>query len=69
MSLVDSVVSLEEFEMSLRAMLMLTLLLLPASVGKAQRPLPPVKDGAVLKGPGDFRYDGVLSIQGRVVLR
>ena len=35
----------------------------------AQKALPPVHDGAVLSGPGEFRHDGELFIEGRVTLR
>jgi hypothetical protein len=35
----------------------------------AETPLPLVHDGAVLTGPGEFRHDGELFIQGKVTLR
>jgi len=35
----------------------------------AQRALPPLHDGAVLSGPGEFQHDGELFVQGRVTLR
>jgi hypothetical protein len=34
-----------------------------------ETPLRPVHDGAVLTGPGEFRHDGELFIQGKVTLR
>ncbi|HEY2468169.1 MAG TPA: hypothetical protein VGI45_10095 [Terracidiphilus sp.] len=43
--------------------------LLPVCPLVAQKPLPPVHDGAVLSGPGEFRYDGELLVKGRVTLR
>jgi hypothetical protein len=67
-SFIASVVSPEEFKMSLRTFLLLALVVLRAT-GKAERPLPLVQDGTVLEGPGEFRHDGELFIQGRVVLR
>ena len=35
----------------------------------AQTALPSLHDGAVLSGPGEFRHDGELLVQGRVTLR
>ena len=35
----------------------------------AETPLPPIHDGAVLTGPGEFRHDGELFILGKVTLR
>lgn len=35
----------------------------------AQTPLPGLHDGAVLSGPGEFRHDGELHVQGRVKLQ
>jgi hypothetical protein len=35
----------------------------------AQQPLPPLHDGAVIAGPGDFRHDGELFVQGNVTLK
>lgn len=40
-----------------------------AAVGWAEQPLPPVHDGAVLSGPGEFRHDGELTIHGKVTLK
>lgn len=34
----------------------------------AQRPLPALHDGAVIAGPGEFRHDGELLVQGKVTL-
>ncbi|MGB7189336.1 MAG: hypothetical protein WBD10_04315, partial [Acidobacteriaceae bacterium] len=42
--------------------------LLPA-IAAAERPLPPLHDGAVLTGPGEFRHDGELFVQGKVTLK
>lgn len=36
---------------------------------RAQRALPALHDGAVLSGPGEFRHDGELLVQGHVTLR
>lgn len=52
---------------SLRTLLF-AVLWFPA-IAVAERPLPPVHDGAVLSGPGEFRHDGELYIQGKVVLQ
>ena len=35
----------------------------------AQQPLPPLHDGAVLSGPGEFRHDGELLVSGKVTLK
>jgi hypothetical protein len=35
----------------------------------AQAPLPPLHDGSVVAGPGEFRTDGELAIRGKIVLR
>lgn len=35
----------------------------------AERPLPPLHDGSVMSGPGEFRHDGELFVQGKVSLR
>jgi hypothetical protein len=45
------------------------LLLLPFCPVFAQKPLPAIHDGAVLSGPGEFRHDGELLVQGRATLR
>jgi hypothetical protein len=34
----------------------------------AQKPLPPLHDGAAIAGPGEFRHDGELLVQGKVAL-
>lgn len=34
----------------------------------AEQPLPPLHDGIVVAGPGQFRHDGELFIQGKVIL-
>ena len=54
--------------MTLRFLLLAVVAGLPAP-GSAQLPLPPVHDGAVVEGPGEFRHDGELFIAGKVVLR
>lgn len=54
--------------MSMRTLLLLALVVLPAT-GRAERQLPLIHDGTVLEGPGEFRHDGELLIEGRVVLR
>ena len=54
--------------MLLRNLLVLALSTIPAIVS-AQRPLPPLRDGAVVAGPGHFRHDGELLVQGQVTLR
>ncbi|MGB6690118.1 MAG: hypothetical protein WBE76_19955 [Terracidiphilus sp.] len=38
------------------------------AIAAAQRPLPPLHDGAVVAGPGEFRHDGELLVQGKVRL-
>jgi hypothetical protein len=35
----------------------------------ADRPLPALSDGALISGPGEFRHDGELFVQGRVTLK
>ena len=40
-----------------------------SSLLPAQKALPPVHDGVVLSGPGEFRHDGELLIEGRLTLR
>jgi hypothetical protein len=49
----------------MRALLVLSVV--PA-IAIAQRPLPPLHDGAVFAGPGEFRHDGELFVQGKVTL-
>jgi hypothetical protein len=46
---------------------LLALLAIPAIV-IAQKPLPPLQDGVVIAGPGEFRHDGELLVQGKVTL-
>lgn len=45
------------------------MILLFAAMASAQTPLPGLHDGAVLSGPGEFRHDGELHVQGRVKLQ
>lgn len=47
--------------------LLFACLCLPAVVS-AQRPLPALHDGSILSGPGEFRHEGELYIQGKVRL-
>jgi hypothetical protein len=54
--------------MFLRNLLVLALSTVPAIVS-AQKPLPPLRDGAVVAGPGHFRHDGELLVQGQVTLK
>ena len=54
--------------MSSPTLILLILLTLP-SLSIAQTQLPPLHDGAVVTGPGEFRHDGELFIQGKVTLR
>jgi hypothetical protein len=46
---------------------LLALSVVPAIV-LAQKPLPPLHDGQVFAGPGEFRHDGELFVQGKVTL-
>lgn len=52
----------------MRAFLALLAVLIIPAIGVAQKPLPPLHDGAVIAGPGEFRHDGDLLVQGRVTL-
>ena len=52
----------------MRPAALLALLVFPA-LAAAQRPLPALHDGAVIAGPGEFRHDGELFVQGSVTLR
>ncbi len=36
---------------------------------RAEQPLPALHDGAILSGPGEFRHDGALLVQGKVTLK
>ncbi len=54
--------------MFLRVLFLLPLLTLPA-IARAETPLPPLHDGSVITGPGKFRHDGGLLIQGKVTLK
>lgn len=54
--------------MSLRTLIFMILLALP-TLAIAETPLPPMRDGAVITGPGKFRHDGELFIQGKVTLK
>jgi hypothetical protein len=38
-------------------------------IARAEQPLPPLHDGVVLTGPGEFRHDGELRIEGKVTLK
>src|SRR5580704_379538 len=49
-------------------LLLIAPLWLPILV-RAEQPLPPLHDGAILSGPGDFRHDGTLLVQGKVTLK
>jgi hypothetical protein len=44
------------------------LLLANSALAAAERPLPPLRNGSVLAGPGDFRQDGELFVRGTVTL-
>lgn len=54
--------------MSLLKFFLLIPLCSPAGL-LAQRALPPLHDGVILSGPGDFRHDGELFVQGKVTLK
>ena len=54
--------------MSLRKLIFIVLFALPA-LSVAETPLPQLHDGAVITGPGEFRHDGELFIQGKVTLK
>jgi hypothetical protein len=54
--------------MSSRALIILVFAALPAFAA-VEQPLPSLHDGIVLAGPGHFRHDGELFVQGRVVLK
>ena len=54
--------------MSFRTFILLVSTALPA-ISFAETPLPPLRDGAVITGPGEFRHDGELFIQGKVTLK
>jgi hypothetical protein len=49
--------------------LCLLVLFTGSAFASAQKPLPPLHDGIVLSGPGPFRHDGELFIEGKVTLR
>jgi hypothetical protein len=53
---------------SLGTLLCFAAITLP-SLAIAETPLPPIHNGVVLTGPGEFRHDGELFIQGKVTLR
>lgn len=40
-----------------------------AVLARAEQPLPALGDGAVISGPGEFRHDGELFVQGKVTLK
>jgi hypothetical protein len=52
----------------MRALLTLLAIHAIAATAVGQEPLPPLHDGAVISGPGEFRHDGVLLVQGKVAL-
>lgn len=54
--------------MIVRLLLVLASISLPVMVW-AEQQLPPLHDGAVLSGPGEFRHDGALLVQGKVTLK
>lgn len=54
--------------MPFRIFIFAVLLALPA-LSVAETRLPPLHDGAVITGPGEFRHDGELFIQGKVTLK
>jgi hypothetical protein len=54
--------------MSLHALIPVALMNLPA-FSIAETPLPALHDGAVITGPGEFRHDGELYIQGKITLK
>jgi hypothetical protein len=54
--------------MSLRTLLFIVPLAFSA-VSIAETPLPPLHDGVVISGPGEFRHDGELFVQGKVTLK
>jgi len=39
------------------------------AIAFAEKPLPPLHDGAVISGPGEFRHDGELFVSGKVTLK
>src|SRR6185312_12904702 len=51
-----------------RALCLLGITLLPA-FAIAEMPLPPLRDGTVVTGPGRFRHDGELFVRGKVTLK
>jgi hypothetical protein len=54
--------------MSYRALIILVFAAVPA-FAVVEQPLPSLHDGMVLAGPGHFRHDGELFVQGKVVLK
>jgi hypothetical protein len=54
--------------MSLSKLLLVLPLCAPAGL-LPERPLPPIHDGIVLSGPGEFRHDGELFVQGKIILK
>ncbi|HXS76155.1 MAG TPA: hypothetical protein VN753_08260 [Terracidiphilus sp.] len=55
--------------MNARKLCLLVLSFSMSSWVLAQKALPSVHDGVVLSGPGEFRHDGELLVEGRVTLR
>lgn len=51
------------------ARIIAVLLLSAAVVFAAEKPLPPLVNGAVISGPGHFSHEGALTVQGKVRLR
>lgn len=54
--------------MLLRALFVLAVMPAPA-IAIVERPLPAIQDGAVLTGPGHFRHEGELFVEGKVTLK
>lgn len=54
--------------MASRPLILLVLTVIPA-IAVAEKPLPPIQDGAVLAGPGHFRHDGELFVKGKLTLK
>ena len=51
-----------------RKWILLAAIALPVMM-RAEQPLPSLHDGAVVAGPGEFRHDGELFVQGRVTFK
>lgn len=48
---------------------LMLMVLLPLAAFAAERRLPPLHDGSVVSGPGQYRQEGKLELQGRIALR